>query len=128
MTLRMFDADNEWIGRIHAHFQQRAVVQYRLIAAVGATQVPTRRVLAEMLDVAFWASLITNEGRPTRVRIAVVPVDSAGHVLRFKHSLPFTKDEVARLAPASWLTGWFGRRSGFRAAVHLGYQPKSEHQ
>jgi Probable sensor domain DACNV len=105
MPLRMFDAENEGIARIHAQLQHHAEVQRRLPLRVGSSDVPTRQMLADLLDVAFWASLTTNEGRPTRVRIALLPAGSVGEVLAFKHPVPYTEDEVAKLAPAASSTG-----------------------
>jgi Probable sensor domain DACNV len=106
MTLRMFDADNEWVVRIHAHVHEHAASRRRVAAHPDPRQAPTSLMLADMLEVAFWASLITNEGRPTRVRMALVPVGSDDQVTAFKHPLPFTEEEMARLAPAAWSTGW----------------------
>jgi len=102
----MFQPDNEWIVRIHAQFMQNAEVQRRVSFGVDPLDVPSADVLAELVDVAFWASLTTNEGRPTRVRIVAVPAHSADQVLAFKHAIPFTEEEVANLAPAAWSTGW----------------------
>src|SRR5262249_34272487 len=98
MALRMFDADNDWIGRIQAQFQGYAELRSRVPGAIASSAVPTRQMLAEALDVAFWASLTTNEGRPTRVRLVMVPPGSLNGVLAFKHAIAFTEDEVAKLA------------------------------
>jgi hypothetical protein len=101
----MFDADNEWIARIHAQFQHFADVQRRMPRPGKSPEIPTREMLAEMLEVAFWASLTTNEGRPTRVRIAMVRQGLVDNVLAFRHPVPYTEEEVAELAPAAWSTG-----------------------
>ncbi|HEY2595188.1 MAG TPA: hypothetical protein VGK33_14950, partial [Chloroflexota bacterium] len=106
MPLRMFDADNEWIVRIQAQLQQYADVRQRLPLRAEPFAVPTRPMLAELLEVAFWASLRSNEGRPTRVRIALLPTGSVGDVSAFKQPVRYTEDEVAKLAPAASSTGW----------------------
>jgi hypothetical protein len=106
MPLRLFDADHDWIVRIHTQFQQFAELQQRVPFRIASGEVPTREMLAEVLDVAFWASLTTNEGRPTRVRLAMMPSGSLDTVLAFKHPIPYIEEEVAKLAPAAWSTGW----------------------
>ncbi len=106
MPHRMFEADNEWVRRIHAEFLRYADVDRRVSVEAADPGVPTRRVLADLLEVAFWASLITNEGRPTRARVAAVRTAVLDQVLAFKQPVPFTEEEVAKLAPAAWSTGW----------------------
>jgi hypothetical protein len=104
--LTMFAADSDWIARIHGQLQHYAEVQRRLPLGVGSFEGPTRQMLAELLEVAFWASLRTDEGRPTRVRIGLVPVGSVDEVLAFKRPVRYTEDEVAKLAPAASSIGW----------------------
>jgi hypothetical protein len=106
MALRLFSADNDWIVRIRAQFQHQAEVRQRVKVGVPLPEVPTCEMLADVLDVAFWASLTTNEGRPTRVRLVMLPSTSLETVLAFKHPIPFSEDEVAKLAPAARSTGW----------------------
>ena len=106
MALRLFSADNDWIVRIRAQFQRQAEVRQRVKLGGALPEVPTCEMLADVLDVAFWASLTTNEGRPTRVRLVMLLSASAESVLAFKHPIPFTEEEVARLAPAARSTGW----------------------
>jgi hypothetical protein len=40
------------------------------------------------------------------VRIGLAPAGSADDVLAFRHPVPYTEDEVAKLAPAASPTGW----------------------
>ena len=106
MTHRMFDADGEWIVRIHSQVQHFAQLQRRIAVRIDSLGVPTRQMLVEMLEVAFWASLTSNEGRPTRVRIVMLRAAFPDDVLAFKHSMPYTEDEIAQLAPATSATAW----------------------
>ena len=106
MALRLFSADNDWIVRICAQFQQHAEASQRVKVGMPVPEVPTCQMLADVLDVAFWASLTTNEARPTRVRLVMLPTASQHAVREFKHPIPFTEEEVARLAPAARSTGW----------------------
>jgi hypothetical protein len=102
----MFDADGEWIVRIHSQVQHFAQLQRRIAVRTHSLNVPTRQMLAEMLEVAFWASLTSNEGRPTRVRMVMLRAGFSDDVLAFKHSMPYTEDEIAQLAPATSATAW----------------------
>jgi hypothetical protein len=106
MALRVFGPDHEWIARIHAEIQVYAKVQRRMPLRAEPLEVPTRRMLAELLEVAFWASLTTNEGRPTRVRMAMARTGSLDSVLAFRDPVPYREEEIARLAPAAASTGW----------------------
>ncbi len=106
MALRLFSADNDWIVRICAQFQHHAEVRQRVKVGTPVPEVPSCQMLADVLDVAFWASLTTNEGRPTRVRLVMLPTASQEAVLEFKHPIAFSEDEVAKLAPAARSTGW----------------------
>jgi hypothetical protein len=102
----VFDPDHEWIIRIHAEIQAYTDAQHRLRLRSEQLDVPTPRMLAEMLEVAFWASLTTNEGRPTRVRMAMVQAGSVDSVLAFKRPIPYAEPEITMLAPAAAATGW----------------------
>jgi hypothetical protein len=57
--------------------------------------------LAELVEAAFWAGLRFNEGRTTRVRIAVAtPEKSYGAVVKLKAPVPYAESQIAALAPA----------------------------
>jgi hypothetical protein len=67
------------------------------------------KLLDEALSVAFQASLMFEEGRPTRFRLLLTPVERLPEAgvpnqgvlrLRFDRSRPLTADELRRLAPA----------------------------
>jgi len=76
----------------------------------GPVQGVKRDLLAEVLSVAFQASLTSEEARPTRFRLLLTPVDrlppdgvpNQGVLrLRFDQSRPLTADELRRLAPST---------------------------
>ncbi len=57
--------------------------------------------LADLLNVAFWASLSTEEGQPAQVRLTVEPTDpSAADCLLLQSPVPFTVEHVVKLSPA----------------------------
>src|SRR5690242_3168858 len=55
--------------------------------------------LRALIEATFWASLRSDEGRPTRVRISVAPAATAP-TYQLHEALPFTEETIARLAPA----------------------------
>ncbi|MET0595309.1 MAG: putative sensor domain DACNV-containing protein [Polyangiaceae bacterium] len=70
----------------------------------------TRDALCEALSIAFQASLTSEEARPTRFRLLLMPVTDLPESgvpnlgvlrLRFDESRPFTSDELRRLAPST---------------------------
>ena len=78
---------------------------------------PNPHTLAEILEIAFWASLTSNEGRPTRVRLAIVPAGALQNVRQFTHPLTYSEDELAKLAPAVWSTGFLAAVCAFTACM-----------
>jgi hypothetical protein len=102
----MFDAENEWVVRIHAQLRDHADFQRQMPYRGEALEVPTPQTLADVLEVAFWASLTSNEGRPTRVRLAILRAGTLEKVLEFAHPAAYSDEEVAKLAPAVSSTGY----------------------
>lgn len=60
------------------------------------------------LDVAFWASLGTNEGRPTHARLLFAEPELLPAPLRFDVPIPYEPTRVTRLSPASPEGGCIG--------------------
>ena len=76
----------------------------------GRALLVPRDLLCEALSVAFQASLTLEEGRPTRFRLLLTPVDQLPEAgapnqgvlrLRFDHSRRLSPDELRRLAPSA---------------------------
>jgi hypothetical protein len=70
----------------------------------------SRDLLCEALSVAFQASLTSEEGRPTRFRLLLMPAERLPETgapgqgvlrMRFDSSRPFLADELRRLSPAA---------------------------
>jgi hypothetical protein len=70
---------------------------------INATPLPRSvEQMATLLDVAFFATLLEEEGRPTRfVASFIAPGDDGVSARRLAHPLPFTSESIRRLAPAA---------------------------
>lgn len=75
----------------------------------GHTLWLSSKLFAEALSLAFQASLTSEEGRPTRFRLLLTPLDALPETgepnqgalrLRFAESRPLSVDELRRLSPA----------------------------
>jgi hypothetical protein len=65
----------------------------------------SREQIAQLFESAFWASLMTNEGRPTKVRFGVV-VGTGTASLVLATPLPLDEKSIVALAPAVPHDGW----------------------
>jgi hypothetical protein len=61
---------------------------------------PPAALLEAIIDVAFWASLRREEGRPPRISLALLEPEQAGKPLLFGHRLRLTPQVLNKLAPA----------------------------
>lgn len=69
-------------------------------AAAASWGTPDADTTAALVDAAFWASLLREEGRSPRISLALVPPDHTGQPMVFERPLPLDPDRLARLAPA----------------------------
>lgn len=93
----LFGAGDDALGRVRAQYMHL----HKLGILPAAVQPLTVDQFRAIIETAFWATLKIDEGRSTRVRIAVVPrglTMSARYALQ--HPRPFTEQEIAKLAPA----------------------------
>src|SRR5579859_199553 len=76
----------------------------------GKTLSVSEELLCEALSVAYQASMTSEEGRPTRFRLLLTPIEDLPESgvpnqgvlrLRFADSRPFTADELRRLSPST---------------------------
>ena len=95
---RLFSADDPVIAKIDEQIAQ--------LANIGLHRVPgtvaplTREHLSQLVEGAFWASLRSNEGRPTRVSVAVATARTLPGAVAFQSPVEYTESQVVRLAPA----------------------------
>src|SRR3990172_8439481 len=64
------------------------------------TTVPSTSQLSQILNAAFFASLLTEEGQLSRVAIAISRDEDALNTLALSRQLPCTSDTLAKLSPA----------------------------
>jgi hypothetical protein len=102
----ILDPADDAVGRIHDQLAHIANLRPQLPVWLVSGDVLSREQLATLIDIAFWASLLPNEGRPTRVRMVVGNPEISAEVLAFKEPLPYVEAGIAKLAPAVCETGY----------------------
>jgi hypothetical protein len=96
--IRLFPADAECIIRIHAQLEYlKKIGVPRPFYNSGYSLSPEQ--LSTMIETAFWAGLVPNEGRTTRVALAIGGEDLPG-ATAFVTSCPYEESVIAKLAPA----------------------------
>ncbi|RZK52630.1 MAG: hypothetical protein EOO59_13460, partial [Hymenobacter sp.] len=81
------------------HFAQHWAAAARLSDALLPPPPPAALIEA-VIDVAFWASLRREEGRPPRISLALLAPEAAVQPLLFAHRLRLTPQTLIKLAPA----------------------------
>jgi hypothetical protein len=61
---------------------------------------PTAQVIEAIVNAAFWASLLREEGRSPKISLAFLPPTQAGQALQFEKLLQLTPGILTKLAPA----------------------------
>jgi len=103
----MFRPDAEVLSRIHAQLLHLTKIGLRPPKPLAADQV------SSLIEVAFWASLRSNEGRPTRLCVVVGLREELPGAVTFTTALPYEESLLAKLAHAV-------PRGGFLAVSHSG--------
>src|SRR6202158_515359 len=97
---RFFAADHPSIVRIHEQFEHLVALEKRTTTPGRSLETITPDQLAGFIEVAFWASLRTNEGRPTHFSATLVRRHRHHAAIAFADTIPFEEEQIARLAPA----------------------------
>ena len=85
---------------LETHFAQHRAAALLLPDAPALPPTPPAALLEALIDVAFWASLRREEGRPPRISLALLTPEEAEYPLRFGHRLRLTPQSLIKLAPA----------------------------
>ena len=81
------------------HFAQHWAAAARL-STVPPPPPPPAALIEAVIDVAFWASLRREEGRPPRISLALLAPEAARQPLHFAQRLRLTPQSLIKLAPA----------------------------
>ena len=80
------------------HFVHHLAAARRVGAELAP--VPSAALMEAVIDVAFWASLRREEGRPPRISLVLLPPNEAAGPLVFGHRPRLTPQALIKLAPA----------------------------
>lgn len=97
---RLFPSDGASVTSIRAQLDYVATIPRAGLRASNASQALTREQLSHLLETAFWASLPSNEGRNTRVRITVANPGEAPGAMAFESPIKYEEREIVRVSPA----------------------------
>jgi len=96
---RLFPPEADCIVKIHDQLEHLVKIKMGTPFSDFVVRL-TREELSTLVEIVFWAGLQFNEGRTTRVRLAVAsPVRLPG-AIRFASPVPYEESEIVRLAPA----------------------------
>jgi len=84
---------------IEDHFA-RHLAAARLRGEQALAPAPHTLAIEAIIDVAFWASLLREEGRSPKISLAYLPPDRAEQAMQFERSLRLTPGVLTKLAPA----------------------------
>ncbi|MVN77069.1 hypothetical protein GO988_12100 [Hymenobacter sp. HMF4947] len=85
---------------LETHFAQHWAAAERLGGKRRLPLPPPAALIEAVIDVAFWASLRREEGRPPRISLALLAPEAAEQPLLFGHRLRLTPQALIKLAPA----------------------------
>ena len=83
---------------IEAHFARHRAASAETEARLAAP--PPAQLVEAVIDVAFWASLLREEGHPPRISLALLPLEQARQPLVFGQRRRLTPASLLKLAPA----------------------------
>jgi hypothetical protein len=97
---RFFAAEHPSIVRIHEQLEHLVALEQQTPTPGRALETITADELAGFIEVAFWASLRTNEGRPTQFSATLVTRERHPAAIAFAEAIPFDEEQIAKVAPA----------------------------
>jgi transcriptional regulator with XRE-family HTH domain len=97
-TFDWLRANDDAIDRIHAQLAHLGKIGLGIKRFADDWEPPTHEQLRDLIEVAFWASLRSNEGRPTRVRVAVASRTMIPDAVALALPVEYDEPQVAKLA------------------------------
>ena len=95
---RLFGPEDDSVARIHDQLEHLSKIG--MPAPFGSVQLLTREQISLLVESAFWTSLRSDEGRTTRVCVAVATPGTFHDVLVFAAVVPYDESQLSKLAPA----------------------------
>jgi len=96
MTETAYPTSRAVAERIEAHFAKKIAAA----SLTGTVPVPEARAVEEIINAAFWASLLREEGTPTTISLALLAPEQSSRSLTFDPPLALDPAVLARVAPA----------------------------
>ncbi|MGA3168520.1 MAG: putative sensor domain DACNV-containing protein [Terriglobia bacterium] len=96
--LRLFTAADQDSVSIRAQLEHLRTIHLPFL--VEDSPVLSADQISTLLETAFWSSLLPNEGRSTRVRIAAAARETFRGLPQFSTPIPYEKAQIAKLGPA----------------------------
>jgi transcriptional regulator with XRE-family HTH domain len=97
-TIDWLRVNDDAIAQIHAQLGHLAKIGLEIRQLVDGWETPTREQLRNLIEVAFWASLRTNEGRPTRVHVTIAARTMIPDAVPLATPVEYDEIQVAKLA------------------------------
>src|SRR5580765_3393459 len=97
---RSFAADHPSIVRIYEQLEHLVALEKQTPTPGCSLETVTPDQLAGFIEVAFWASLRTNEERPTQFSATLVGRHQHPAAIAFADAIPFEEEQIAKVAPA----------------------------
>ncbi|PTQ94109.1 hypothetical protein C8P68_107174 [Mucilaginibacter yixingensis] len=85
--------------QVEAHFAVQ-VQNARQAGFENLASIPNLSIIENIIDAAFWASLLREEGHPPKISIAILKPSQAGNPLVLANKLRLTPHNLTKLAPA----------------------------
>lgn len=96
---RLFRPEDDLVGSIHDQLAHLAKIKNELPPALGRVEPLTQEQISVLVETAFWTSLRSNEGRTTRVSLAVAAPENFRDSIAFGEPVA-EESQIVKLAPA----------------------------
>jgi len=107
----LFLPDADCVARIHGQLEHLLKIQAGSPFSGRVVRL-SQEGLSTLVETAFWADLQSNEGRTTRVRLAVASPDQVPGAVCFACPIRYEVPEIVKLAPAVPLGYYLGVTQG----------------
>ncbi len=78
----------------------KLAADYKEISSLTPIMLANEAELANLVNCAFWGSLLQEEGRQVSISLCLISPDVASKSILLEHELPFTPESLRKLSPA----------------------------